>query len=168
MLETITGTGDIKTLNVKGNYVYTTEKDATIGISMGSTTAGVNTVIDDKTNRPRVEIDRSCPKESFKIICDLIRKQLVTYDEAWSLLLDIMPKEKEYVKEYVPSQPFTLPIYPDYPNYKPPTIWCGDKTFSTAQSCVCTNMHDGCHYEGCTTTSADANKEFVTPTKTTE
>lgn len=167
MSENITSTGDIKFLNINGNNFYTTEKNATVDVTAGSTTAGINNVIDEKTNRPRIEMDKKCPKESFKIICDLIRKQLVTYDEAWSLLLDIMPKEKEYVKEYIPSQPFNVPDI-TYPPYNPPTIWCGDKTFSTAQSCVCTNMHDGCHYEGCTTTSVDTNKEFVTPTKTNE
>ena len=157
MLETITGTGDIKTLNANGNNVYTTEKNATIGITVGSTTAGINNAIDEKTNRPRVEIDKKCPKESFKIICDLIRKQLVTYDEAWSLLLDIMPKEKEYVKEYIPSQPFNVPDI-TYPPYNPPTIWCGNSSNISS-----VNSHT--YGISNSSTSVDKDKEFLTPTK---
>lgn len=157
MLETITGTGDIKTLNANGNNVYTTEKDATIGITVGSTTASVNNVIDEKTNRPRTEMDKKCPKESFKIICDLIRKQLVTYDEAWSLLLDIMPKEKEYVREYIPSQPFNVPDI-TYPPYNPPTIWCGNSSNISS-----VNSHT--YGISNSSTSVDKDKEFLTPTK---
>lgn len=131
MSENITENGVIKFLNNNGNNVYTSEKNATVGVAAGSITEGINNVIDEKTNRPCIEIDKKSPKESFKIICDLIRKQLVTYDEAWSLLLDIMPKEKEYVKEYVkeyiPSPPFNVPDIA-YPPYNPPTIWCGDSS----------------------------------------
>lgn len=125
MSENITENGVIKFLNNNGNNVYTSEKNATVGVAAGSITADIDNVIDEKTNRPRIEMDKKSPKESFKIICDLIRKQLVTYDEAWSLLLDIMPKEKEYVKEYIPSPPFNIPAYPPY---NPPTIWCANSS----------------------------------------
>lgn len=156
MSENISGTGDIKFLNINGNNFYTTEKNATVDVTAGSTTAGINNVIDEKTNRPRIEMDKKSPKESFKIICDLIRKQLVTYDEAWSLLLDIMPKEKEYVKEYVkeyiPSPPFNVPAYPPY---NPPTIWCGN---SSNVSSVNSHTYDFKRFK-------DKNKEFLTPTK---
>lgn len=94
MLVSNTETGDIKYLNDNGNNFYTSEKKTTVGDVDGSTTTSTTTVIDEKTNRPRIEIDKNCPKDSFKVICNLIRKQLVTYDEAWALLLDIMPKER--------------------------------------------------------------------------
>lgn len=157
MSENITETGDIKFLNVNGNKFYTTEKNATVGVTAGSTTTGINNVIDEITNRPRIEMDKKCTKESFKIICDLIRKQLVTYDEAWSLLLDIMPKEKEYVKEYIPSQPFNVPDI-THPPYNPPTIWC-----SNSSNISSVNSHT--YGVSNSSTSVDKDKEFLTPTK---
>lgn len=152
MSENIPENGVIKFLNV-----YTSEKNATVGVTAGSTTAGINNVIDEKTNRPRIEMNKKCPKESFKIICDLIRKQLITYDEAWTLLLDIIPKEKEYVKEYVPSQPFTISDI-TYPPHNPPTIWCGDSTNISS-----VNSHT--YGISNSSTSVDKDKEFLTPTK---
>lgn len=136
MLVNNTETGDIKFLNDNGNNFCTSEKKTTVGDVDGSTTTSTNTVIDEKTNRPRIEIDKNCPKDSFKVICNLIRKQLITYDEAWALLLDIMPKEKEYVKEYIPSNPFYVP---DFPPYNPPTIWCSNSSnISSADPHTCT------------------------------
>lgn len=157
MSENISGTGDIKFLNNNGNNFYKTEKNATVNVTAGSTISDTNNVIDEKTNKPRIEMDKKCPKESFKIICDLIRKQLVTYDEAWSLLLDIMPKEKEYVKEYIPPQPFNVPDI-TYPLYNPPTIWCGSSSsISSVNSHTCEISNSS--------TSVDKDKEFLTPTK---
>lgn len=157
MSENITSTGGIKFWNANGNNFYTSKKKANVGVTAGSTTTGINNVIDEKTNRPRIEMDKKYPKNSFKVICDLIRKQLVTYDEAWSLLLDIMPKEKEYVKEYIPSQPFNVPDI-TYPPYNPPTIWCGNSSNTSS-----VNSHT--YGISNSSTSVDKDKEFLTPTK---
>lgn len=138
MLVNNTETDYIKFLNDNGINFCTSEKKTTVGATDGSTTTSTNTVIDVKTNRPRIEIDKNCPKDSFKVICDLIRKQLVTYDEAWALLLDIMPKEKEYVKEYIPSKPFYVPDF-TYPPYNPLEFLYGN---SPSISCVNSDTHE--------------------------
>lgn len=46
--------------------------------------------------------------EQFRIVFDLIRKGAVTCEEAWKLLLDIVPGKTEYI-------PYAAPAYPAYP-----------------------------------------------------
>ena len=50
--------------------------------------------------------------ESFKTICNLIRKQVITYDEAWSLIKDLIGKDENN------TTPYHFPFNP-FPDIKP-------------------------------------------------
>lgn len=117
--------------------------------------------INPNTNKPYI-MTKEKPKESFKIICDLIRKQLITYDEAWDLLLDIMPKEKEYVN--VPSNPYEPPYIPSTTPYKPIEIWCGSG-YGSSTCNGSTNVSSSKNLVNNSCTDINFNKEGLTYTK---
>ena len=56
--------------------------------------------------------------ESFKTICNLIRKQVVTYDEAWSLMKDLIGNKENNTTPYYPP----LNPYPEVHPYHEPYI----------------------------------------------
>ena len=73
------------------------------------------------------------PTEQFKIIYELIKKGVLSCEEAWLLILNIMPKETQYIPyPYTPISPFN-PIEPYYqepsrtndtPYWEQFKIWC--------------------------------------------
>ena len=71
-------------------------------------------------------------KEAFKIICDLIHKQLITYDEAQVLIEALNENEKETV--YVPTYPYTPGVITDGPYYNPWDVYCNNSTTAGTDS----------------------------------
>lgn len=70
--------------------------------------------------------------EQFKIVYELIKKGAVTCEEAWTLMLNIVPKKTEYVP-YTPYQP---PYYaaPGIPSIDPIRIFCSHSVAETGDS----------------------------------
>lgn len=64
-------------------------------------------------------------KEAFKIICDLIHKQLITYDEAQVLIEALHETQKI---EVIPTTyPYTPGMITE-PYYKPLEVYCNNST----------------------------------------
>lgn len=69
--------------------------------------------------------------EQFRIVFELIRKGALTCEEAWKLLLDVVPRKTEYVPYAAPAYP-VCPVYRHEPGtgdstpYSPDyfKIWC--------------------------------------------
>ena len=53
------------------------------------------TITEGSENRKCARTSTKAP-ESFVSLCNLIRKQVVTYDEAWSIMLDIADAARDY------------------------------------------------------------------------
>lgn len=72
-------------------------------------------------------------KELFTLVCKLVKADAITMDEAWELVLKIIPREKEYVPystgPYYPTpEPYTpCPTNPN-PWYDGFKIYCGTGT----------------------------------------
>jgi hypothetical protein len=70
--------------------------------------------------------------EQFKIVYELIKKGAITCEEAWTLMLNIVPRKTEYVP-YTPYQP---PYYttPGTPITEPFKIYCSHSVAKTGDS----------------------------------
>lgn len=72
-------------------------------------------------------------KDLFILVCKLVKADAITMDEAWELVLKILPKEKEYIPYQIgpycpPIEPWTVPNTPApnpvQPWYKGWEVYC--------------------------------------------
>ena len=64
--------------------------------------------------------------EQFKIVYELIKKGAITCEEAWTLMLNIVPRQTEYIPTYQePLQPYYIGA-PDTgtPSWEPFKVYC--------------------------------------------